>query len=198
VMIAMALANRPDLLIADDVPGELEATGNEGMVGPFGASLDAGDDALDAAPAFGGSDRFHFAIDYRPDLAISRKFGLMNRAALECLHENRYHDSVVRLCDIDSDESCSTIFHGSFFCEYNGLGQSPDPVRAGAGLSATAPAAAIKWSSSMATEPRKSAAPLASASASPGADGQPPESSHPDERRIDLGQCISPHDLLPV
>ena len=31
---------------------------------------------------------------------------------------------------------------------------APDPVRAGAGLSATAPAAAIKWSSSMATEPR--------------------------------------------
>jgi len=36
------------------------------------------------------------------------------------------------------------------------------------------------------------------ASASPAADGQPPESSHPDERTVDLGQCISRHDLFSV
>ena len=42
---------------------------NEARVGPFGPGLDAGDDALDAAPAFGAVEELleaaHFAVSWR-------------------------------------------------------------------------------------------------------------------------------------
>ena len=42
-----------DLFIEHASVSLVQVGDNEARVGPFGASLDAGDDALDAAPAFG-------------------------------------------------------------------------------------------------------------------------------------------------
>ena len=51
-----------DLFIEHASVSLVQVGDNEARVGPFGASLDAGDDALDAAPAFGAVIALAFLI----------------------------------------------------------------------------------------------------------------------------------------
>src|SRR5271157_57530 len=58
-----------DLFIEHASVSLVQVGDNEARVGPFGASLDAGDDALDAAPAFGAVEELleaaYFVISWR-------------------------------------------------------------------------------------------------------------------------------------
>src|SRR5271166_3411704 len=68
-----------DLFIEHASVSLVQVGDNEARVGPFGASLDAGDDALDAAPAFGAVEELleaaYFVVSWR-SLEASLRVGL--------------------------------------------------------------------------------------------------------------------------